>query len=99
MFKMRKEVFWAIALVAAVVVSIFLLIGFMPDVADVSTLGLVARSFWPLFAAIALIGYVLVMLSLSIGGAARHVRTLVFLAILGMLAAALVAIPAFLFRG
>jgi hypothetical protein len=99
MLKTRREFFWAFALVAAVVVSIFLLIGFMPDVADVSTLGLVARSFWPLFAAIALIGYVLAMLSFSIGGAARYVRILVFLAIFGMLAAALVAIPAFLFRG
>jgi hypothetical protein len=98
MLKTRSGFIWAIALVAVVVVSIMLL-QLLPDTADVSTLGSVARSFWPLFAAIALIGYVLVMLSLFLGSAGKYIRILMFLAILGMLAAALVAIPAFLFRG
>jgi predicted cobalt transporter CbtA len=99
MLKTRNEVFWAIALVAAAAVSIFLLIGFMPDVADVSTLGLVARSFWPLFTVIALMAFVLAMLSFSIGGTVRCVRTIVLLAILGLLIVAAIVVPAFLFRG
>lgn len=99
MFKMRREFRWVIAPVAVGAVLIFMLNQFKPDIVDISTLSFVARNFLPVIAVIALIGYFLVMLSLSFGSAGRLARILMLLFTLGALITAILAIPALLFQG